>query len=164
MRKTEVRTNKHIYLGQAILDISKTLMYEFWYDYIKPKYSDKARLGYMDRDSFFMHIKREDFYKDIACDVERWFDTSNYDENDKRPLPIGENKKVIAMFKDELGSKIMSVIIEVQNEVDVINEVKQKASEIDIDTLKSIHNTLASILRKWRDIILEMINRDNACM
>ena len=164
MKKVEVKMNKPIYLGQAILDISKTLMYEFWYDYIKPKYSDKARLGYMDRDSFFMHIKREDFYKDIACDVERWFDTSNYDENDKRPLPIGENKKVIAMFKDELGSKIMSVIIEVQNEVDVINEVKQKASEIDIDTLKSIHNTLASILRKWRDIILEMINRDNACM
>ena len=54
-----------------------------------------------------MHIKTEDFYKDIACDVERWFDTSNYDENDKRPLPIGKNKKVIGMFKDELGGKIM---------------------------------------------------------
>ena len=54
-----------------------------------------------------MHIKTEDFYKDIACDVERWFDTSNYDENDKRPLPIGKNKKVIGMFKHELGGKIM---------------------------------------------------------
>ena len=108
MRKVEVKMNKLIYLGQAILDISKTLMYEFWYDYIKLKYGDKARLCYMDTDSFVMHIKTEDFYKDIAGDVERWFDTSNYDEKDKRPLPIGKNKKVIDMFKDELGGKIMT--------------------------------------------------------
>ena len=108
MKKTEVKMNKPIYLGQAILDISKTLMYEFWYDYIKPKYGDKARLCYMDTDSFVMNIKTEDFYKDIASDVERWFDTSNYDEKDKRPLPIGKNKKVIGMFKDELGGKIMT--------------------------------------------------------
>ena len=83
MKKVEVKMNKPIYLGQAILDISKTLMYEFWYDYIKPKYEDKARLYDMDTDSFVMHIKTEDFYKDIAGDVERWFDTSNYDEKDK---------------------------------------------------------------------------------
>ena len=62
----------------------------------------------MDTDSFVMHIKTEDFYKDIAGDVERWFDTSNYDEKDRRPLPIGKNKKVIALFKDELGGKIMT--------------------------------------------------------
>ena len=108
MKKVEVKMNKPIYLGQAILDISKTLMYEFWYDYIKPKYGDKARLCYMDTDSFVMHIKTEDFYKDIAGDVERWFDTSNYDEKDKRPLPIGKNKKVIGLFKDELGGKAMT--------------------------------------------------------
>ena len=108
MKKTEVRMNKPIYLGQAILDISKTLIYKFWYDYIKPKYGDKARLCYMDTDSFVMNIKTEDFYKDIAGDVERWFDTSNYDKKDKRPLPIGKNKKVIGMFKDELGGKIMT--------------------------------------------------------
>ena len=108
MKKVEVKMNKPIYLGQAILDVSKTLMYEFWYDYIKPKYGDKARLCYMDTDSFVMHIKTEDFYKDIAGDVERWFDTSNYDEKYKRPLPIGKNKKVIDMFKDELGGKIMT--------------------------------------------------------
>ena len=71
MNKVEVKMNKSIYLGQAILDISKTLTYEFWYDYIKPKYGDKARLCYMDTDSFVMHIKTEDFYKDIAGDVER---------------------------------------------------------------------------------------------
>ena len=91
----------------SILDISKTLMYEFWYDYIKPKYKEKAKLCYMDTDSFVIHIFTEDFFEDINNDVERWFDTSNYDKNDKRPLVIGKNKKVIGMFKDELGGKIM---------------------------------------------------------
>ena len=105
MKKTEVKMSKPIYLGQAILDLSKTLMYEFWYDYIKPKYGDKARLCYMDTDSFVMNIKTEDFYKDIASDVERWFDTSNYDKKDNRPLPICKNKKVIGLFKDEFGGK-----------------------------------------------------------
>ena len=108
MKKTEVRMNRPIYLGQAILDNSKTLMYEFWYDYIKPKYGDNVTLCYMDTDSFIMLNKTEDFYMDIAADVERWFDTSNYDEKDKRPLPIGKNKKVTGMFKDELGGKIMT--------------------------------------------------------
>ena len=82
-------------------------MYKFWYKYIKPKYGDNARLCHMDTDSFIINIKTEDFYKDIANDVERWFDTSNYDKNDKRPLKTGINKKVIGMFKDELGGKIM---------------------------------------------------------
>ena len=93
MKKTKVKMNKPIYLGMSILDISKTLMYEFWYDYIKPKYQDKAKLCYMDTDSFVIHIKTEDFYKEIANDVEEWFDTSNYSKNDKRPLPIDKNKK-----------------------------------------------------------------------
>ena len=105
MKKTELKMNKTVYLGQAILDISKTLMYEFWYDYIKPV--DKARLCYMDTDNFIMYIKTEDFYKDIGNDVDKWFDTSNYDKNDNRPLEIGKNKKVIGKFKDELGGKIM---------------------------------------------------------
>ena len=108
MKKTEVRMNKPIYLGQAILDISKTLMYEFWYDYINPKYGDNVRLCYMDTDSFVMDIKTDDFYKDISNDVDKWFDTSNYDKNDNRPLEIGKNKKVIGKFKDELGGKIMN--------------------------------------------------------
>ena len=107
-KKTEVKMNKPVYLGQAILDISKTLMYGFWYDYIQPKFGDKARLCYTDIEGFIMHIKTHDFYKDIADNVERWFDTSNYDEKDRRPLPIGKNKKVIGMFKDELGGKIMT--------------------------------------------------------
>ena len=107
MRKVEVKMNKPIYLGQAMLDISKTLMYEFWYDYIKPKYKEKARLCYMDTDSFAMFIKTEDFYKDIASDVKRWFDTSKYNEEDTRPLPKGKKKKITGRFKYELGMKIM---------------------------------------------------------
>ena len=108
MKKTEVKMNKPVYLGQAILDISKTLMYEFWYDYIKPKSGDKARLCYMDTDSFIMYIKTEDFYKDINNGVYKWFDISNYDKNDNRPLEIVKNKKVIGKLKDELGGKIMT--------------------------------------------------------
>ena len=91
MRKTEVLMDKPIAVGQAILDISKTLMYEFWYDHLKPKYQHKVKLCYMDTDSFILHIETEDFYKDIAKDV----DTSNYDKNDNRPLPIGKSKKKI---------------------------------------------------------------------
>ena len=82
-----------------------------WYDYIKPKHKDKGRLCYMDTDGFVINIITEDFYEDIANDVEKWFDTSNYDKNDKRPLPIGINKKVLGKFKDELGGKIMSEFI-----------------------------------------------------
>ena len=89
---------KPIYLGLSVLEISKTLMYEFWYDYMKP--------NYMDTDSFIMNIKTNDFYKDIAIDVENRFDTSNYEV--KRPLQSGKNKKVIVLMTDELGRKIIT--------------------------------------------------------
>ena len=74
MKKTKVRITEPLYLGLSLLDISKTLLHKFWYDCIKPKYGDKARLCYIDTDSFFIYIKTEDFYKDISNDVERWFD------------------------------------------------------------------------------------------
>ena len=85
-KKKKLKMNKPVYLGLSILEISKTLMYEFWYDYMKPKDDDNIKLCYMDTDSFIMHIITEDFYKDIANDVEKRFDTSNYEVN--RPLPI----------------------------------------------------------------------------
>ena len=109
MKRTELKMNKPVYLG-----ISKTLMYEFWYDYVKPKYKDKAKLFYMETDSFVIHIFNEDFFEDINNDVERWFDTSNYDNNDKRPLPMGMNKKVIGLFKDELRGKIMKEFVRLE--------------------------------------------------
>ena len=107
MNKTKVKMNNPIYLGMSVLDISKMLMYKFWYDYFKPKYGDRAKLCYTDTDSIIIHIITEDFSEDISNDVEIQYDTSNYDENYKRPLPIGKNKKVIGLFKDELGGRIM---------------------------------------------------------
>ena len=111
MKKTFVKMIKPLYLGMSVLDISKTPMYEFWYDNIKPKYEDRANLCYTDTDSFIIYIKSEDFFEDISNDVERWFDTSNYDENDKRPLPIVKNKKVTGIFKDELRGKIIKEVV-----------------------------------------------------
>ena len=108
MRKTKLMMNKPVYLGQAILDISKTLMYEFYYDYIKPKYGDKVKLCYMDTDSFILHIQTEDFYMDIDNDVNEWFDTSRYDKKLNRPLTTGINKRVIGKFKVELNGLIMT--------------------------------------------------------
>ena len=105
MKKAKVKMNKPIYLGLSILEISKILMYEFWYDYMKPKYDNSVKLCYMDMDSFIMNIKTNDFYKDIANDVENRFDTSNYEVN--RPLPMGNNKNVFGLMKDELGGKII---------------------------------------------------------
>ena len=90
--------NKPVYLGLLILEISKTLMYEFWYNYIKPKYQNNAKLCYMDTDSFIIQIKTEDFYKDVPNDVKKWFDTSNYEVN--RPLLRDMNKKAIGLMKD----------------------------------------------------------------
>ena len=83
-------------------------MYEFWYDYIKPKYGDRTKLCYTDTGSFVIHIQSEDFYEDIGNDIERWFDTSNYDEYDEKQFPIDKNKNVIGLFKDELGGKIIT--------------------------------------------------------
>ena len=122
MKKTQIFMSKPIYLGQAILDISKTHMYEFWYDYIKPKYGDKATLCYMDTDSFIIHSKTEDFYKDIANDVSKWFDTSEYNKKDNRPsLLIGINKKVTGIFKDELKGKIMTELIALRAKIYAFN-------------------------------------------
>ena len=101
--------NKPIYLGLSILEISKLLMYEFWYDYMKLKYGNSVKLYYMDTDSFIMNIKTEDFYKDISNDVEKRFDTSNYEVNS--PLSTEKNKKVIGLMKYELGGKIITEFV-----------------------------------------------------
>ena len=114
MKKAKVKMTKPLYLVMPILDISKILMYKFQYDYINPKYGDNAKLCYADTDSFIISIKTEDFFEDISNDVERWFDTSNYDKNDKRPLPIGKNKKVPGLFKDELGGKIITEVVAIR--------------------------------------------------
>ena len=108
MGKIKVVMNKPVYLGQAILDLSKLIMYEFHYDYMLSKYGKELKLCYMDTDSFVYDIKSKDFYKDIAEDVEERFDTSGYKD---RPLPVGKNKKVIGLMKDELGGEIMKEFV-----------------------------------------------------
>ena len=109
MEKIKVKMNKLIYLGLAISDISQTLIYKFWYDYIKPKYGNNVKLCYMDSDSFIFHVKTEDFYEDIVGDLEERFDTSGY--KFKRPLPVGKNKKELGKFKDELCGGITTEFV-----------------------------------------------------
>ncbi|XP_072019741.1 uncharacterized protein [Amphiura filiformis] len=105
MKKIKLYFNKPIYLGMSILDISKTMMYDFHYNYIKKKYGNKAKLCLTDTDSLLYEIETEDFYKDIAQDVDRYFDTSNYPADHPSGIPTGKNKKVPGMFKDEAGGK-----------------------------------------------------------
>ena len=109
MKKIKVKMNKPVYLGLPILEVSKPLMHDFWYDYMKPKYAGNVKLCYTDTDTFVMHTKTKYFYKDIADDVEKRFDTSNYECD--RLLPKGKNKKVIGLMKDELGGKIMTEFV-----------------------------------------------------
>ena len=116
MGKIKVVMNRPIYLGQAILDISKIVMYEFHYDYMKPKYNDgNLTLWYMDTDSLICSIKTDNFYKDIADDVKDRLDTSSY--NSSRPLLVGLNKKVISLMKDELGGEIMTEFVTLRSKM-----------------------------------------------
>ena len=103
MENAKVNMNKPVYQGLLILEISKTLMYEFWYDYIKPRYQNNAKLCYMHTDSFV--IQTQDVYEGIT-DTEKKYDTSNYDVD--RPLPVNKNKKLIWLIKDELGGKMLT--------------------------------------------------------
>ena len=97
--------NKPVYVGLSILELSQIVMYEFWYDYVKPKYGENAKLCYMGTDSFIVYIKTEGIYADISKDVKARFDTSNYEL--ERPLPKGKRKKLIGLMEDKLGGKIM---------------------------------------------------------
>ena len=101
--------NKPVHLGLSVLELSKIVMYEFCYDYVKPKYGEKLKLCYMDTDCFIEYIKTDDIYKDIAEDVQNRFDTSNYELD--RPLPKGKNRKVIGLMKDAIAGKIMTKFV-----------------------------------------------------
>ena len=105
MSKTELLMNKPMYLGLSILELSKILMYEFWYDYVKPKYGKKSKFCSMNTGSFILYIKTDDIYKDIAEDVELECHSI------ERSLPKGKNKKIIGLMKYELCRKIVTVFI-----------------------------------------------------
>ena len=111
MKKTSLTMNKPIYLGMCILDLSKIIMFDFHYNYIKSKYADKAKLLFTDTDSLMYEIETEDFYKDISGDVKDRFDTSDYPENHPSGIPTGENKKVLGMMKDEAAGKIIKEFV-----------------------------------------------------
>ena len=108
-KKTEILMNKPVHLGLSILELSKILMHKLHYDYVKSKYNEKAKLCYMDTDSFLVYIKTDYINKYIAEDVEARSDTSNYELD--RPLPKGENKKAIGLMKDEIREKIMTKFV-----------------------------------------------------
>ena len=111
MKKTKLVFNKPVYLGMCILDLSKTLMYDFYYNYIKQKYGDKAKLLFTDTDGSMYEIQTEDLYKDISADVKHRFDTSNYPPDHPSGIPSGFNKKVLGMFKDEVGGKVIDEFV-----------------------------------------------------
>ena len=128
MRKTSVIIDKPIIVGQAILDKSKELMYEFYYDYLKPKYNDKVKLLYMDTDSFVLHIETEDFFEDIKNDIHDWFDTSKYLKSLNLPLEYGINKKIIGKMKDELFDGFMKEFIAIAPKVYGFTQFKYDGS------------------------------------
>ena len=129
MGKREITMNKPVYLGQAILDLSKTLMYEFHYDYMRPKYDSKVNLCYMETDSFVYEIVTEDFYRDIAKDVEKRFNTSGYSKDENRSLPIRENKKKIGLMKDELDGKIMTEFVALRGDMYAYRKIDKEVEE-----------------------------------
>ena len=111
MGKTEIEMVKPVYLGMTILDLSKTLMYDLHYNYIKPKYGDRAKLLFTDTDSLMNEIETEDFYKDIAPDIHKWFDTSNYPKDHPSGIETGVNKMVIGLMKDEVGGEFITEFV-----------------------------------------------------
>ena len=111
MKKTSLTMNKPIYLGMSILDLSKTVMYDFHYKYIKPKYEDKAKLLFTDTDSLMYEIETEDFYKDIIGDVKYKFDTSKYPKKNVSGITNGCNENVLGMFKDEAAGRCIDEFV-----------------------------------------------------
>ena len=103
MRKTQILMNKPVYLGSSKLDLIKTVICEFWYFYVKPKYGENAKLCYIDTDSFLVHVKTNGIFKDIEGDVETRFDTSNFEIDNL--LPKGKNKNVVGLMRMNLVEK-----------------------------------------------------------
>ena len=128
MKKTEVYFNKPVYVGQAILDLSKTLMFDFHYNYIKKKYKDKAELLFTDTDSLMFQIYTDDFYKDIPCDILEKFDTSDYPPDHPPGILTGVNKKVIG-----LRPKLYSFRIEEDKEVRKCKGIKKNVVKKKLD-------------------------------
>ena len=179
MRKTKLVYDKPIYLGMSILDLSKTLMYDFHYNYIKNKYDDNAKLLFTDTDSLAYEIRTEDFYADIAGDVERLFDTSDYPKDHPSGIKAGTNKKVIGMFKDEAAGKQIEEFVGLRaklysykmfegNEHKKCKGVKKNVVEKTIThddykntlfSLKDLHRTMNVIRSYGHELYTERVNK-----
>ncbi|KAE9529175.1 hypothetical protein AGLY_011971 [Aphis glycines] len=109
MKRTEIFIKQPIYIDMCILDLFKSLMYDFYYNTIKEKYGNRVRLLYTDTDSLILEIKTDDFYQNIKINLDH-FDTSDYPKDNIYDLPL-VNKKVLGKFKDELNGKIMTEFI-----------------------------------------------------
>ena len=140
MKKTSLIFNKPVYLGMCILDLSKTIMYEFHYKYIKPKNGDKAKLLFTDTDSLMYEIKTEDFYKAISGDVKDRFDTSDYPPNHPSGIPTGCNEKVLGMFKDEVAGKIIEEFVGLRTKLFSYKMFEGKESKKCKGVIKSVVN------------------------
>ena len=105
MKKAKQYSNKPVYLDMSILDLSKSLMDDFHYNYIKTNYGDNTKLLFNDTDSREYEIKTKDFYKDINHNIEKRFDTTGYPTNHPSGIKTGLNSKVLGMFRDKAGGK-----------------------------------------------------------
>ena len=163
--KREITMNKPVYLGQAILDLSKTLMHEFHCDYMRPRYGSKVKLCYMDTDSFVYEIETEDFYRDIAKDVKKRFDTRRYSKDNKRPLPIRENKKVIGLMKDELGGKIMTEFVALRAKMYAYRKIDKEVEEKHCKDIKSVWflKTLRLMTTKPACLMVKQYTESKCC-
>ncbi|XP_022796464.1 uncharacterized protein LOC111334919 [Stylophora pistillata] len=180
MRKTQITFNKPLYLGMCILDLSKNLMYDFHYNYIKAKYGDRAKLLMTDTDSLCYEIQTDDFYQDVKSDVHDLSDTSNFPKDHPSGIPTGVNKKVIGMFKDEAGGKIIEDFVGLRaklysykmfddgKEAKKCKGVKQKVVETTIcfDDYKEClfgggnqHRKMNTLRSRKHDIFMEEINK-----
>ena len=126
MKKTKLVFNKPVYLGMCILDLSKTLMSDFYYNYVKQKLGDKAKLLFTDTDSLMYEIQTEDFYKDISADVKN---RSDYPLNHPSDIPSGLNQKVLGMFKDEAGGEIIDEFVGLRAKLNSYKMLQGKESK-----------------------------------
>ena len=162
MKKISLTFDKPVYLGMCILDLSKTLMYDFHYNYIKKKYGDKIKLLFTDTDSLMYEIQTEDFYKDISADVKDRFDMSDYPPNHSSGIPTGSNKKVLGMFKDEAGGKIIDEFVGLRAKLYSYKMLEGKESEKCKGVKKSVvkegitHENYKNCLFTGRELLRKM--------
>jgi hypothetical protein len=158
MLKTSLEFNKPIYVGMSILDLSKTLMYDFHYDIMVPKFKQDLQLMYMDTDSFVYQIHTEDLFADFF-QMAQHMDTSDYPK--EHPNYSATNKKVLGKFKDEVNGQIIKRFVALRPKmyaIDVGGKIKKRAKGVQRSTLanKISINDFLTVLRDQTSIISDM--------